>query len=324
MTENITVNKDFNFEGIFPQCRKEYELVNKNRIRLWYDLSSMCSDFRNYIQPTGYKTLFEVPDLCEYLGVYLDYIKDKSANDKKRSCLYFFYKLKDLVNTYKGKCYTTKECYEKMRKKYVTVYGAQKNYLAVISDTCKDEVTEINNIDDKTFHILKYLDDLHNKFENLKITKHKTDKDSCAFNKKCLDIYDKLSEINKKSQNEGLKSELEKFKSAYDKYVKSNPPCENQAKILYLSTGTNTGIAVSTFVIIINLFVLYKVEKKLNLLYLSYTYTVFGKILKSPVKKVKKSLNKNKNDNFNLIYSSENEQNVLNYNNYRIAYSSAD
>ncbi|GAW84318.1 variable surface protein [Plasmodium gonderi] len=317
MTENITVNKDFNFEGIFPTCRKEYERVKGRDRRFWAKFSSMCSDFRNNINVIGYN--FHVSDLCSYLGVYLHHIEHNTDNDKKRRCLYFFYKLKDLVNTYKGQCYTTKECYEKMRQEYITQYGASKNYPAKISNICEDYAAH-NNIDDNIYKVMKYLDDLYIKFEYLKRCNHKTNKHSCDSNNKCIDIYDKLLEINKKSQNEGLKSELDKFKSDYDKYVKANTPSEDQGNLLYLSTGSNAGTAVSTFAIIIILFVLYKVEKTLNILY----YTVFGKFLKSPVKKVKRSLKKNKNDHFNLIYSFEKAQNDSNYNNYRIAYSSVD
>ncbi|GAW84316.1 variable surface protein [Plasmodium gonderi] len=317
MAENITVNKDFNFEGIFPTCRKEYERVKGRDRGFWTKFSSMCSDFRNNINVIGYD--FHVSDLCSYLGVYLHHIEHNTDNDKKRRCLYFFYKLKDLVSTYNGQCYTTNECYEKMIQGYKPQFGKPKNYPAKISHVCNVYAAD-NNIDHNTFQVMKYLDDLHIKFEYLKSTNQKTNKHLCDSNNECMDIYDKLSEINRKSQNKGLKSELDKFKSDYDKYVKSNPPCEDQANLLYLSSGSNTGIAVSTFAIIIILFVLYKVEKKLNILY----YTVFGKFLKSPVKKVKRSLKKNKNDHFNLIYSFENAQNDSYYNNHRIAYSSVD
>ncbi|GAW84730.1 variable surface protein, partial [Plasmodium gonderi] len=361
----------FDCEGIFSTCRNEYLQSVRDSLSLRANFSIFCINVMKPSKLCGtVNECFQASDYCKDLGVYLNYI-DKKAQNKEKSCLYFFYKLKDFVKNFNGKCNTTADCYNIITTKpnVLSGLGAYIRYDAMLSNTCKDYASE-NNIDNNTFQVINDLEDLHNKFNALIGINSEYNENSCSTYNDCMSIYDKLLKINTASQNPSLKSELSKFKDDLDDYLKKNYPCEymrymyilkenfeylksiqnkpnksscdadRECMIMYnklleiepKSYNQSLGTQLNEFITQYNKYMKTNpaCEAPENLLYSSSRlsvgmgHTILGSFFKIQIKKAREILRKNKNDHWKLIHSFNNTNNDSNYYNYGIAYSSQD
>ncbi|GAW84454.1 variable surface protein [Plasmodium gonderi] len=208
---------------------------------------------------------------CRDVLYYLKYIDEhigKSNSRLEASCKYFFYK-----------------------------EGRRLQYSYTLSDICLN-YANANDIDDDTYNKLQILGKLHNiygKFEQIKDICHSVNTILKQY-KILLDDYESMND------NRSFTEELDKFKKEYNGYIQKSNECDIAAKILEISsvtetkediitdkslvtsasrsenavTGidTGTGVGIFTVVLLICIFILYK-------------YTTFGLFLKNYSRKDK-------------------------------------
>ncbi|GAW84118.1 variable surface protein [Plasmodium gonderi] len=331
----------FNFMGIFPECRNEY---NKCRRKMHgkelTSYSMICSDFRNNIQK-HYWLSVDIENICIQLLFYLhDIIKKKQNDNIEAHCNYFYYKLKYIAQKYGGYCGTAKNCYDVMRRK--------KDPKRVdISDVCLKHIVEIDN---DVLKIMGYLEEIY-ELNDLFIQPIQRNASKV---KKIEDYMDYLENYPDK-YNGSLDQELDNVLKIYKSYLTSWSNCRYGKPVLQYfkkkwkdrntfritetiasteistreeasssteiitsaitaisaSAGTSSGIIFFGFALIAIMFVLYK-------------YTTYGSFLQPRVRMLKRRIRKENKHHKNLMDSFDRTYNNINYNDYRIAYTSED
>ncbi|GAW84568.1 variable surface protein [Plasmodium gonderi] len=152
--------ESINFEGIFPQCRDDYNSL----LDPWCNSSSMktellilCNDFIMHHLQDKTKVNFILQNSCRGLGFYLCHIKNKSGprdNYKNAACKYFSYKLQSMLKNYEFKDNDAKTGYNNLKQYWVKLNTNDKSFL----DICNNDV---HNLESSTFDIFKYFDQLY-------------------------------------------------------------------------------------------------------------------------------------------------------------------
>ncbi|GAW84612.1 variable surface protein [Plasmodium gonderi] len=132
---------------------------------------------------------------CMELCIYLNYINQYEEN-RNIYCMYFNYKIHELKENFNLNCDSVDECYNEMIKKVTN--GSWK-----IPDVCKGY---INGIDEKTFNVMKNLDELYKNLDYI-CNGDQTD-DWCT---KCNETYKKLLCISRNEKRINLSPVLQKF-----------------------------------------------------------------------------------------------------------------
>ncbi|GAW82018.1 variable surface protein [Plasmodium gonderi] len=336
MTGSRDVNDNFDFEGIFPSCRKEYLEIEGKTSVLPNNLLNMCHNIMNNTGLCGTRqNSFNAANYCKNLGIYLNHIQSRHQGEKKRSCLFFFYKLKHMVKTYNGTCSTTVECYNIMKADRQIMGSSMSTFFTQkISDICHEYASN-NNIDNNIFSKLQDLEELYDIYE--KFIEHNND--GCAHDS----IIKEYNQIIAKygNENASFMKELEKIKAQCSTFIEKYNQCQTSSinakpisaddQVISIVTSnvtstetapvahavmnvwrhTGTGVSAFTVVFLIIMLILYK-------------FTIMGSFLQSIVRNLRKnimkknSVHQNSKDSFDRIY------NYLNDNNYRIAYISEE
>ncbi|GAW84395.1 variable surface protein [Plasmodium gonderi] len=347
MDNATTKEKIFDFTGIFPNCRNDFNNCWERRLRdlrqIYNQYSPVCRDYQNDIRAYHVGNQDFQTD-CIALGLYLNFIDDKKKSSVEKlyleaSCKYFFYKLKHLVHKHKGTCHNTVECYNEFIKK-----NEKKDVHRISVPQICLQYANNNDIDEYTFKILGQLDNLYDLIEIFKKREHRTYTNVKKFDSN-INNLEKYSATYNKSLNEELEKIFKVFKDFFNTwstcwYGKSalpyfsnkwrdrktfrgtekirneitrvNTSTEISASIgTRTSTGTSTGVIFFCFAIIPILFILYK--------YISY-----GSFLQPSVRKLKRRFNKKNRYHQNLMDSFHGKKHNLNYNDYRIACISED
>ncbi|GAW84203.1 variable surface protein [Plasmodium gonderi] len=211
-------------EDILPNCRNDFNRYGKDNRNWPYNAYSLyCTKFCTRILCARNSQNFNRS--CMDILFYLYYLNNSKTMDNfhlEQSCKYFFYKLKELLKIYGGKCGTTKDCYEKLRLKIWNVY-----YFGVdIPNICL-QYTENNDIDEDTYTKFKNLENLYNiygKFEERQNNCHSY----TIFDSFLHSIVKKLRKIiNKKRRFH------QKLTDSFDKIY--NYPNGNNYRIVYIS-----------------------------------------------------------------------------------------
>ncbi|GAW84236.1 variable surface protein [Plasmodium gonderi] len=222
---------NFDFMNIFPQCRYDYNGALYRRMRRQWlaPCSAVCSDYTNELQFNN-STAFH--NKCHQLCLYLlDIYATKSDLTQRleASCKYFYYKLKELRKNFGGKCTTTINCYEQMRKKYTPSRMD-------VPGVCVKYLENINNNDESIFTQFEYLQKLYDIENEFNKSKEELDKVNVK--------YEKYLQI----KSECLPSPEQSYSSSE------------------AGSGTVTGMCVSTTAILIIIFIFFKVKNNFNLL----------------------------------------------------------
>ncbi|GAW83924.1 variable surface protein [Plasmodium gonderi] len=209
------IKTTFNFSGLFPECRNEFDKLwfksQRDRDRTSY--SAICSDFRINIQQNSYWYDTSLENICIQLLYYLNYIDSKIQDvnyNLRENCIYFYYKLKYIVHKYGGSCGTSKNCYNVMR-------NAKKTVRINISDVCMQHFTDI---DEQTLKIIEILDEIYNWINLFTNRQHRSTKNMRDF-KRC---FEKLEQHPYKNRSH-VKEELEKIIEVCEGYRNSWKSC---------------------------------------------------------------------------------------------------
>ncbi|GAW84385.1 hypothetical protein PGO_002700 [Plasmodium gonderi] len=111
---------------------------------------------------TSLNPLFLVNDFkkdCKRLILYLDYIEHKKFYDKKRSCKYFNYLLKDILKTYRFPKEESDEAYK-----------------IIINNTKQSDIKKVSNMywenfedmDESIYSVMKDLNELYRHFDSFR------------------------------------------------------------------------------------------------------------------------------------------------------------
>ncbi|GAW84164.1 variable surface protein [Plasmodium gonderi] len=359
MVDLTTEENDFDFTGIFPNCRNDFNYYWDRRFserkQLYNDYSSVCSDYIKNIKAYKLGDMAFQTD-CIKLGLYLNYIEDKNKSGKnfylEASCKYFFYHLKDLVKKHGGNCKTTNNCYELFIKKNTT-HGVSR---ISVPNICLQNAND-NDIDENIFKILSLLDNLYNLIEIFKKREHRTYTNVKAFDSN-MNSLEKYPATYNKSLNEELEKIFKEFKNFFKTwstwwYGSSALPYFSKkwkdrntfrhiekstnsgtyisaSSIVNTSTETSANIEASTsmgtsaeviFFCFAIISILFVLYKVKNKFLFIY-YTTYGSFLQPRVRRLKKKFNKKNRNHQNLIDSFHRTKHNLNYNGYPIAYAS--
>ncbi|GAW84162.1 variable surface protein, partial [Plasmodium gonderi] len=230
MGDQATEKKDFDFTGIFPNCRNDYNNSWNRRWQTNYfytEYSKVCLDYRNNIKAYNIGGQGFQED-CIALGLYLNNIKEKNESEEsfylEASCKYFFYKLKELVDKHKGNCNTTQECYELLIKNN----EAQGVSRIPMPQVCQQYVNN-NDVGDYIFKMLKNLDILYDRYNLFVSTKppNKSKFDSFRTHFQYLDNH----ECNNSTTFRTL---LENLNNSFIEYIKGlNPHAWNVSGFMH-------------------------------------------------------------------------------------------
>ncbi|GAW84548.1 variable surface protein [Plasmodium gonderi] len=287
MGNTITVNKDYNFTGIFPTCTKVYreeaDLKKKNPHRLYKDI---CEDIRKEIRDNYY--IFNIS--CQQLSLYLDHINSTSISNKEPYCKYFGYKLKDELFLVKPTCYGEEDCYAKMM-------SIKKANMKHVSNVCQNK---FKDLDEGTFYVMKKLDELYGSYELLK-----NGDGYCNLADICANTYVSLLKISQNSNNNTFSKLLEEFRDQYNSVMRLKSECTDVPKTLYSYYGRYAHKAfLSSFIVLLSLIII---------IFILYKYTNYISYLPSTIKYLKALWDKRKealklNNSFNTEYKNINDK----------------
>ncbi|GAW84225.1 variable surface protein [Plasmodium gonderi] len=347
MFDDINAKKEFVFTGIFPECRNNYITITQNRPQepSYTQYSKMCNYFHNNIYPKVHRPQEFQEKFCIPLGSYLNYInnekyKQNSNFNIKANCAYFYYKLKDLVEKYKGNCNNTKNCYDILRQ------GKRGASAINVPEICKDDVHRMNVIEENLYHVFHYLDVLYVTIDALKkntiVCKRSSQqfkKDierlkNCEFrgNSSFINVIEKVeNEYNtlcpnyvipksiqhsyKEPLTEDIKqgpseSAINQEKKKISISAMSQPNKETSSSTMHETlTSTGTGVVVFPFIILTIVFVLFK-------------YTPYGAFLKLRLMALRRMIKKKNNNHNDLMKPFEKTYKNSIDRKYQVTYSS--
>ncbi|GAW84462.1 variable surface protein [Plasmodium gonderi] len=217
------------FSNILRNCRNFYNSINWNHymVSLRNNLSSVCSDFQNIACPRGCH-ISNFIKTCQVLGLYLYSIEKKinQSINEKEACIYFFYKLKNLMNSQNTNCKITSNCYMEMLKK-----NSRKPNRMDISNICMKFSSVHNDFDNYTYKIIKYMEELYDNFEILKrYNSNKSIHEARNSASLCNTKYQELFSMLKIKKNTSFIDYLNNYKSEYDQIMIEITEYENKSK----------------------------------------------------------------------------------------------
>ncbi|GAW83970.1 variable surface protein [Plasmodium gonderi] len=299
MTTHITINNDFDFDGIFTNCIQDYDEHALNREKLKQpELLNTCKRIREHLGNCKVGIFLQY---CKELILYLDHIQDiKGISDINPSCIFFNYMLKYLLKTSECSIQETDTAYKKMINE--TKEGTNKK----VSDVCESGFT---NLEDDIYSLLDKLKNLYINSLGVNV---------CSKESFCFTTYKELLGISERLNNDSLRTFLDNFKFKYMTYL---PEVQERLKLMVHSTNLRTillALFIITFTTLIVTFVVYQVKFKIYF----YNYTSYVSYLQKKVMNIKKRLNKKNKDHFNTTVSSQFIKNDSLQNKYQIGCSS--
>ncbi|GAW83975.1 variable surface protein [Plasmodium gonderi] len=230
MTTPIVINdNEFNFEDIFPNCMQDLRIYKKIKVSAYSSiLKDPCKTIFTELGGVANKIWNFIKD-CEELIVYLQYIDTiKNTLYKKPSCDYFNYMLQSTLKYYKISDQNTNNAYDKI------INHTEKTVFNSVSNVCKSDFKEMDE------HIYLTLEKLNVLYEW--ISKPGM---NCSKSDECINVYRELSEICDRSNNDSLRTVLEKFENSYMTYL---PYLQEILKLR--ASLKNARIVMLTFIII--------------------------------------------------------------------------
>ncbi|GAW82024.1 variable surface protein [Plasmodium gonderi] len=334
----------FDFSDIYHNCVEGYNwsfLSNYNTVA--QELTTLCSYFNNSIYGSCKGNFFQ---RCQLVTYYLYYIKN---NKSYACCIYFYYKLKDLLNNYGCKCNNLKNCYDEMVS--LSKNSRLVNHISLLFSQCSDYPF---HLDDEIFLLIfKKMDEAYynlkefTKYKQPQVSKFLDFNQGMEYLRSCQDKYNYGFEKVLTYFNKSIKDYLEgldknnSFVKAFFSYdyisryitgelsvVDIKPQIQaitgqyigrdtNTHTIRDTSTDTNTdnGTQISTvvtfsfFAILLYMFILYK-------------YTSLGSYLQPKTMWLRKIMKRKNKKHMNQLDSYENMYNESNDKQYKIAYRS--
>ncbi|GAW84341.1 variable surface protein [Plasmodium gonderi] len=308
MSSTIIVNEDFDFTGIFPRCRKEYNSITND---VDSTIKRVCSDIKK--ENNIWDVVFY--SSCLNFVKYLNLIKGKSDKiDITASCKYLNYKLKENLKD-KNHFNDEREYYNKI------ISSCNKNSIDGF-DKCENNIVRL---DEATYKILNDMNELYIYIDSIK--QHRGESTLAVA---LLNIYKSLSEICKNNNNISFQKMLEIFEAENTEYLNGIPACTKITKILYSSNKRRIktfilSTLIATSLILIITFIIYKCPiNKHNLMKLNYQYTSCFSYLQQRTRKIINIWNKKYKEHTNVMNIHEGEYKNDADEIYCISYSSLD
>ncbi|GAW84639.1 variable surface protein [Plasmodium gonderi] len=276
---------DFNYEEIFPTCKKEYDIaIGPSNFKNRSKYRTLCNNIKDKIANKDPTFTF----ICEDFSLYLEHIKEKKGNDVKNFCMYFFYKIIDELKEKKYPCVNNDKCYEE-------IMSASKGESNSLFSICNNMNRSINGNVVSIFH---YLDKLYNELELFSYGSY-----TCLTDSKTFEEYMNL--LQQYDSNNSLKIILYTLNKEYKPYKEKLHDCLIFSKIFHHLLKTFASLIVLAFTISTIIFILYKYTP-----YSPYVYPIVRKII---------SLWKRRNEEKQeLHYTFETEYKNLTENNYQL------
>ncbi|GAW84535.1 variable surface protein [Plasmodium gonderi] len=283
---NIAIN--FNFVGIFPNCMQDLRIYKKIKEN---DYSSILRDpcLKIFTELSGQQiNRFDFLPQCYELILYLNYINTiKSSPNKKPSCVYFNYMVKNTLKYFKISDQNSYHAYDKI------IDHTKNTVFNSVSNVCKNDFKEM---DENIYLTLTKLNVLYEWISEPGM--------NCSKSDECINVYRELSEICDRSNNDSLRTVLEKFENSYMTYL---PYLQEILKLR--ASLKNARIVMLTFIII--------PLTSLMITFFLYKYTPHGSFIQPAVRMLRRIWKTKNNDYLNIIDSSEFTQHNLFYNTYK-------
>ncbi|GAW84072.1 variable surface protein [Plasmodium gonderi] len=287
-TKNVNVN--FDFSGIFPTCMYEFNTaIRPADFEKRRKYNNLCKNIGKALANNDPSFTLT----CEDLSLYLEHIKGKGDNEKKRYCKYFFHKLNNELKDQSYSCVGEKKCYDQI----ISTEQSDNNNLFKI---CHGEY---NDFDEKIYTIFDYLDKLYTELKWFSYDIYKCLSDSDPFNEYMKFLRDFHNNIT-------LQSVLDEANEKYNNYRRKLRDCSVAANLIYYSSWTVGILFVLTFSIIIFILILYK-------------YTSYSPYIQQILSNLKHLWNNRSEEQHELYNLFDREYKNLTYNSYRILYNTA-
>ncbi|GAW84204.1 variable surface protein [Plasmodium gonderi] len=272
MTTPIVINdKEFNFDGIFPNCMQDLRIYKKIKEDDYSDI--LMNPCFNIFKELGGQQINRYDFLrhCKELILYLNYINTiKSSPNKKPSCVYFNYMVKNTLKYFKISDQNSYHAYDKI------IDHTKNTVFNSVSNVCKND---FNEMDENIYLTLTKLNVLYEWISEPGM--------NCSKSEDCNNVYKELSDIRDRSNNESLRKALENFENAYMTYL---PYLQELLKLR--ASLKNERIVMLAFIII--------PVTLLMITFFLYKYTPHGSFLQRSVRKLRRIWNKKNNDYLNI------------------------
>ncbi|GAW84018.1 variable surface protein [Plasmodium gonderi] len=325
---NLLTHVDYNM--LFPRIWDDYSRsvkIHHLKVHGLSELAFACEQFgKDVAKPTSRPSNFIFP--CTNLGLYLNYIKHKTYEDRRRSCKYFSYMLKREIMDKNPKCIGLNVCYNKM----IDIFK-QIKYRRMDLNVCRDQVEELKN---DSYYILYNLDELYKKFYKLKEYNNENHYTwAGSYVPSCEKYYKIILEKYEENKNSSLKTLLDKYKKEFDENMTKLNAYKSAYKSRHeypttnksIKTRTDRSIGAKTDVGIntgMGSFMTFFVFIIIVIIFIFYKYTNYGSYLHPSVKKIRKMMNKKNKENINIKDSFERRQKNSFGNIYHVVYTSVD
>ncbi|GAW84631.1 variable surface protein, partial [Plasmodium gonderi] len=223
------------YNDIFPICAEDFNWgINYQRSEnITHDLTSLCS---NFYKEEGKNNLSrEFSQHCQVHTLYLERIRTKIPTYKqKECCIYFYYKLNELLKKYPCNCMDDKSCYGKMESL------SKKTFSDNISRIFLQCNNYINAFDESEIPMFKNLDKLYSLYNKFKRPNHPNWSDIENFIKCMVHLEGHIN-----NYNDSFKVLLQRLNNKYIDFVKTlkETNSHESALLSYISDrGHITGI----------------------------------------------------------------------------------
>ncbi|CAI7721677.1 PIR protein [Plasmodium vivax] len=238
-------------------------------------------------------------NICVTSIKYLEEIKGKKNNLYiSNGCKYLYYRIYDKKQEDQEYSDIIYEFYKKLLKEYISKE----------INTFEDNTAKINK---DIYEKLKNLDELYDNFNEHKNSKY-CNIGSCVCAQKCAKLYEKCRPECYGNYNTPFCVELHKFAERFNVYLRGNNECNKKIEELKVFNKNNsriviTGSAVLLVVIVLSLFILYKIIQ----------YRRKAHRQKSKMKNIREHMNQKINP---ILPTTESEKTISKNISYNISY----
>ncbi|GAW84004.1 variable surface protein [Plasmodium gonderi] len=352
------------FDDVYMKSNENYNWIIR---RNWnepkhHHFTELCSYAKYDICRLSHGSHFTVD--CRRLSILLDNMKlllNRNHHNKIYFCIYFGYKMHELLKKYNCTIKSPTVAYDYMMKAY------KYRFNTIIPKICKDYFVDLSH---ETYENFKKLDELYNRFYLFKNSNH-----SCSHAEYCSTEYKKLLRTISSEQNMDFHDLLYEFIYHYEKYMQklnvckstpqTLPPLPEQDRSRVISTEPMTVNVIRDKISKIevsginemegtgeNMLKMISERKKtldkarlsphtgtettlssgmivlffsvLIILFILYKYTTFGSYFNPRMRKIKRKIKKRNKENINNMDSYKLAYNNPNDNCYHIEYSYMD
>ncbi|GAW84503.1 variable surface protein [Plasmodium gonderi] len=154
-----------NYNDIFPLCTEGFKWeINYHRPEsIASALTEFCSNFYNNVETCARKNA-KFSQHCQVHTLYLENINNnKSISNVKTCCIYFFYKLNELLEKFSCHCEETNNCYQKMVN--LSISWKKNDQISELFYICNRYINELNKSE---IPIFKNLDEICSNYDKFK------------------------------------------------------------------------------------------------------------------------------------------------------------